>query len=65
MRARGTPKGEQVKIFKVEAEGDTMYIKRETLAEAKARLAEICGDIPPSLLKWTEVPKLPKGEEFL
>jgi len=53
------------KIFKVEAEGDTMYINADNLDQAKYRLLKMVGPIPESLLTWTEVSELPKGEEFL
>ena len=52
-------------IFKVEAQGDTLYIKAPTLEDAKLQLTEKIGPIPERLLKWSEVKKLPKGEEFL
>ncbi len=52
-------------IFKVEAEGDTVYIEAEDKKTAHARLTEIMGPIPSSLLKWSSVEKLPKGEELL
>jgi hypothetical protein len=53
------------KIFKVVAEGDTLYIQAVDKASAGEYLREIMGDIPESLLKWSTVEKLPKGEEFL
>lgn len=52
-------------IFKVEAEGDTVYIEAEDKKAAQARLTEVMGPIPASLLKWSSVEKLPKGEELL
>ena len=52
-------------IFKVEAEGDTVYIEAEDKKAALARLTEVVGPIPESLLKWSSVSKLPKGEELL
>ena len=52
-------------IFKVEAEGDTVYIEAVDKETALARLTEVMGPIPKSLLKWSSVSKLPKGEEFL
>lgn len=52
-------------IFKVEAEGDTVYIEAVDKETAKARLTEIMGPIPASMLRWSSVDKLPKGEEFL
>lgn len=53
------------KIFKVEAEGDVVYIQAMSESQARLRLDEVMGYIPESLLKFTEVKKLPKGEEFL
>ena len=53
------------KIFKVEAEGDTMYINADNLDQAKYRLLKMVGPIPESMLTWTEASELPKGEEFL
>lgn len=53
------------KIFRVKAQGDTLYIRAPTLDGAKLRLVEAMGVIPERLLSWSEVKKLPKGEEFL
>lgn len=53
------------KIFKVEAQGDTLYIQAPTKADAHLQLTEKIGPIPERLLKWSEVKSLPKGEEFL
>ncbi len=53
------------KIFKVEAQGDTLYIQAPTQEDAHIQLSEKIGYIPESLLVWSEVKKLPKGEEFL
>jgi hypothetical protein len=52
-------------IFKVEAEGDTVYIKAKNLRAAQDRFTSFMGEIPSGLLTWTEVPELPEGEEFL
>ena len=52
-------------IFKVEAEGDTLFIEAVDKEMALAHLTEIMGPIPKSLLKWSTVNKLPKGEELL
>ena len=52
-------------IFKIDAEGDTVYIEAEDKKAALARLTEVMGPIPESLLKWSSVSKLPKGEELL
>jgi hypothetical protein len=58
-------RGGAVKIFKIEAEGDTIYLQAETLAQAKVQLENKMGQIPEELLTWTEIKKLPKGEEFI
>jgi hypothetical protein len=52
-------------IFKVEAQGDTMYIQAADQLAAKNRLFDMVGEMPDRILKWTEVKKLPEGEEFL
>jgi hypothetical protein len=53
------------RIFKVEAQGDTLYIQAPTQEDAHLQLTEKIGPIPDRLLTWGEVKKLPKGEEFL
>lgn len=53
------------KIFKVEAEGDTMYIGADDQNGARMKLTEAIGQIPESMLSWSEVPTLPDGEELL
>jgi hypothetical protein len=55
----------QMKIFKVEAEGDTMYIQAPDKDSARVRLFKFTGEMPENLLTWSEVDALPKGEEFL
>ena len=54
-----------MKIYKCSAMGDVVYIRAKDPAAAKARLLEVMGPIPDSLLTWKEVAKLPKEEEFL
>lgn len=54
-----------MKIFKVEAQGDTLYIRAPHKSDALRQLEEFAGPIPSSLLTWTEIAKLPKGEQFL
>ena len=54
-----------MKIFKAEAQGDTMYIKAKDQADALRQLEEACGPIPSSLLTWSIVAKLPKNQELL
>ena len=53
------------KIFKVKAQGDTLYIQAPTKEDAHLQLTEKIGPIPERFLTWTEVEKLPKGEELL
>jgi hypothetical protein len=53
------------KIFKVEAQGDTLYINAENEAHANQRLTKFTGPIPRPLLTFTEVKELPEGEELL
>jgi len=52
-------------IYKVTAEGDNLYIEAETLEAAKAKFTHEMGDVPESLLTWTQVDALPDDEEFL
>lgn len=55
-----------MKIFKCEAQGDTMYFNADTIDAARVRLIEVTGDqIPEELLMWTEVDEVPDGEEVL
>lgn len=54
-----------MKIFKIEAEGDVVYIRADDQDSARIRLTAAMGPIPESLLTWTEVKKLPPGEEYL
>lgn len=60
-----TKKKEALKIFKVEAQGDVLYIQANHQSDALRQLEESMGPIPSSLLTWSEVVKLPEGEEFL
>lgn len=53
------------KIFKVEAEGDTVYIQAPDKSSARERLFKFTGEIPDSWLTWSEVDSLPEGEAFL
>ena len=54
-----------MKIFKAEAEGDTLYIQAKNKKEAEERLETFCGELPPGMVHWTEGVKLPPGEELL
>ena len=51
--------------WKVEAQGDTLYIDAEKLEDAKLQLTEKIGEIPEKLLRWTEVNAKPDDEEWL
>jgi len=53
------------KIFRCEAQGDELYIHATSLDHALERLLEVMGYIPPQLLTWREVKRLPKGKVFL
>jgi hypothetical protein len=59
----------QMKIFKIEAQGDilttTEYVQAVDIAGALAAFHEDLGPIPDELLTVTEVPALPEGEELL
>ena len=52
-------------IYKIEAEGDTVYVEADNEAAANKKLVKSMGFIPRSLLKFTVVDALPAGEEFL
>lgn len=52
------------KTFKVEAEGDTLYFGASDLDDAKAQFTALMGDVPESLLTWSEEDALPDGEEY-
>ncbi|GLS13588.1 hypothetical protein [Hydrogenophaga electricum] len=54
-----------MKIFRCDAEGDTLYIEAETVQEARTQLHEKVGPIPDSLLSWSVVVTLPDGETLL
>ena len=54
-----------LKVFKIEAQGDTVYVQAVDEDKARAELAEKMGPIPLELLTMTEVPELPEGEELL
>jgi hypothetical protein len=55
-----------MKIFKIDAQGDTVYVQAESEADALKRLdAAGMGEIPRSMLTLTVVKALPKDEEFL
>ena len=51
-------------IYKVEAQGDVLYFQAGDLAHAKEAFREMMGEVPESLLTWTQIDKLPDGEVF-
>ncbi len=57
--------GEERMIFKVEAQGDTLYIEAESRAEASKQFQEKIGPVPQSMLTWTDNVELPEDEELL
>jgi hypothetical protein len=61
MTNKKTPK----EVFRVEAQGDTMYIDAFTRVEAQLILRRHMGDIPESLLSWSGPMPFPAGEEAL
>lgn len=52
------------KIFKAEAEGDTMYFGAEDLQGARDQFHKLIGDVPSGIVTWSEVDELPEGEEL-
>jgi hypothetical protein len=52
-------------IWKVEAEGDTVYVRGETLDEAERKFNDAFGFIPEQLVTWMIVSDIPDGEEFI
>lgn len=52
-------------VFKVVAQGDTLYIEALTRVEAQLILRQHMGDIPESLLTWSGPMPLPQDEEAL
>jgi hypothetical protein len=52
-------------IWKVEAQGDTVYIEAETLDEAEERFKYAFGYVPKHLVTWTIIEELPEGEETI
>lgn len=53
------------KIFRVEAQGDVLYIGADTEADARFYLEKKIGEMPQHLLKFGETDQLPEGEELL
>jgi len=51
-------------IFKVTAEGDTVYLEADNLKDAMKQFKQKIGDVPASLLTFEES-FLPEDEELL
>jgi hypothetical protein len=51
--------------FKVEAQGDTIYIQAPTKADAELKFVEAFGKVPKKLLTWTQIDAIPDGEEAI
>jgi len=54
-----------MKIFKIEAEGDEVYVQATSEDEAKHILDTTVGGVMPDILTVTEVHELPEGMELL
>lgn len=52
-------------IFRIEAQGDIVYVEADTADAAADILFEKIGKMPRSLLTITKVDVLPDGEELL
>lgn len=57
--------GITLKIWKIEAEGDVVYVEAQDRSHAIAVLDQKVGRIPRHLITLEEVPVLPEGEELL
>jgi hypothetical protein len=53
-----------MKVFKIEAQGDTIYIQAGTYQEALDKMFQITGPIPLHLMSYKILDELPNGEEF-
>lgn len=65
MKTGENEKDTNMAIFKVAAEGDTIYIDAVTKLDAEKKLVDFIGDIPHELLTWTDNVELPEGEEAI
>jgi len=54
-----------MQIYKIEAEGDTVYVQGETIGAAERKFENAFGFIPKKLVTWTKVDELPADEEFV
>ena len=51
--------------WKVEAEGDEVYVEARTIDEAERKFENAFGVIPKKLVKWTLIEELPEGQETI
>lgn len=58
-------KNSKLQIYKIDAQGDTIYIEALSESDAVSRLMQVMGHIPRSLLTLAVVKELPDGEELL
>ena len=66
-RLRARPQQEEtwMRIYKVQAMGDTVYVAASDLKAAKAKIADVMGAEVVPLCTFTPVDKLPDDEELL
>lgn len=53
------------KIWKIEAEGDTVYTKGGDQHDAYCNFVKLIGQMPFELLTFSTVDELPEGEELI
>lgn len=53
------------KIWKIEAQGDTIYTKGRDQHDAYCNFVKVIGEMPFELLTFTGVQELPAGEELI
>ena len=53
------------RMWRVEAMGDSVYIEAGDRLDAERIFRANMGDVPVSLLTWTEVTEIPEGEVAL
>ena len=51
--------------WKVEAQGDTIYIQAPTFDDAELKFIEAFGRVPKKLVTWTQIDSIPEGEEAI
>lgn len=56
---------EDLLTWKVEAQGDTIYVQAPTLDDAELKFIEAFGRVPKKLVTWTLIEAIPDGEEAI